>query len=55
MDHARRSRPYLELGVFEANEIGRRFYDAYGFEVVERVMNREAGFPELRMRLESTE
>jgi putative acetyltransferase len=55
MDHARQSRPYLELGVFEANEIGRRFYDAYGFEVVERLMKTEAGLPELRMRLEPDE
>ena len=54
MDSVRGSRPYLELGVLEANEIGRRFYDAYGFKLVGRVMNEEAGVPELRMRLEAT-
>ena len=32
MDHVRASRDYLEVEVFEANEIGRAFYDAYGFE-----------------------
>jgi len=51
MDHARGSRPFLELSVFEANETGRRFYDRYGFATVGRVMNEEAGHPELRMRL----
>ena len=52
MDHVRESRPYLELGVFEDNEVGRRFYNDYGFEMVGRVMNEEAGHPELRLRLE---
>ena len=33
MDHARASRDHLELEVFEANEIGKAFYDAYGFAV----------------------
>lgn len=52
MDHVRESRPYLELGVFEENEAGRRFYDRYGFELVGRTMNEEAGHPELRLRLD---
>ena len=51
MDVARGSRPFLELNVFEANSIGRRFYDAYGFEVVGRHMDQAAGQPELRLRL----
>lgn len=52
MDVARDSRPFLELNVFEANSIGRRFYDAYGFEVVGRHMNEAARQPELRLRLQ---
>jgi putative acetyltransferase len=51
MDVARASRPFLELNVFEANSIGLRFYDAYGFEVVGRHMNEAAGQAELRLRL----
>ena len=51
MDAARESRPFLELGVFEANSIGRRFYDAYGFELVERRLDEVTGEPELRLRL----
>jgi len=53
MDHARRSHPVLELDVFEANSIGRRFYDAYGFVLMNRHMNEVAGEPELRLRLET--
>jgi putative acetyltransferase len=51
MDHARRSRPLLELDVFEANVIGRRFYDAYGFRLVDRHLNVESGQLELRLQL----
>ena len=52
MDHARSSHPVLELDVFEANSVGRRFYDAYGFAFVDRHMNEEAGHLELRLRYE---
>ena len=52
MDNARDAHPVLELDVFEANVIGRRFYDAYGFEVIDRHMNEVAGQPELRLRLD---
>ncbi len=52
MDHARRSRPFLELGVFEANLIGRRFYEAYGFKVVDRHIHEASGQPVLRLRLD---
>lgn len=52
MNRARDSRPLLELNVFEANEIGRRFYDVYGFEIVGRHMNEAAGQTELRLRLD---
>ncbi len=51
MDHARASRPFLELNVFGANTIGRRFYDAYGFELVDRHLNEATGQPELRLSL----
>lgn len=52
MDHAVASRKHLVLDVFEANQIGRAFYDAYGFEVVERKVHEETGQPVLRMRLD---
>lgn len=51
MDHARAARPFLELDVFEANHIGRRFYDAYGFEVVGRHTHEATGQTQLRLRL----
>ena len=50
MDGARDSRPFLELSVFEANPTGRSFYDAYGFEFVDRHVNEATGQPELRLR-----
>ena len=52
MDHARSSRPFLELDVFEANTVGRRFYDAYGFEFVDRHVHEATGQPQLRLRLD---
>lgn len=52
MDGARDKRQFLELNVFEANCIARRFYDAYGFEPVARIINEENGFPEIRLRLD---
>lgn len=52
MDHARASRPFLELDVFEANPIGRRFYAAYGFRQVGRNVNEDAGQTQLRLRLD---
>jgi len=51
MDHVRRSRPFLELDVCEANGIGRRFYDAYGFQVVDRYVDDGTGQSGLRLRL----
>ena len=51
----RGSRPFLELDVFEANAIGWRFHDryGYGFEVVDRHIPEATGQPELRLRLDS--
>lgn len=51
MDRARESRQFLELDVFEANAVGRGFYDAYGFELVGRHIHEASGQPELRLRL----
>ncbi len=51
MDRARESRPFLELNVFEANAVGRRFYAAYGFEFVDRHVSEATGQAELRLRL----
>ncbi len=51
MDAARWTRPHLELGVFEANALGRSFYAAYGFIEVERRTEAQTGLPELRLRL----
>jgi putative acetyltransferase len=51
MDAARGVRDRLELEVFEANEPARRFYEAYGFEPVDRHINPDTGYPELRLRL----
>jgi putative acetyltransferase len=53
MDWARGSRNHLELEVFEANEIGRRFYAAYGFRVVGARMDEATGRQVLRLRLPS--
>ncbi len=52
MDHARASRDHLELDVFEANEIGRAFYDAYGFDIVGERLDEETGLRVLRLRLD---
>lgn len=52
MDHARASRDHLELEVFEANEIGRAFYDAYGFAVVGEQLDKKTGLLQLRLRLD---
>lgn len=52
MDTVRDSHPFLELDVFEANSGGRRFYDAYGFEFVDRHLSEATGQPELRLRFE---
>lgn len=51
MDHARSTRPFLELSVFEANHLGRRFYEKYGFEHVATQTNAATGETELRLRL----
>lgn len=52
MDHAAATRDYLELEVFEANTIGRRFYDIYGFRVLSEGVESETGLPALRLRID---
>lgn len=51
MDHASASQPSLELDVFEANPIGRGFYEAYGFRLIGRHVHAETTQPQLRLRL----
>jgi putative acetyltransferase len=55
MDQARSLRGTLELEVFEANPIGRAFYERYGFAFVERKMDEATGFPVHRLRLVADE
>lgn len=52
MDAANEARPHLELEVLEANSRGRRFYEAYGFRLVDRHTNEASGHPALRLRLD---
>ena len=50
LDQACRSQPHLELDVLEKNSIGRGFYEAYGFELVDRHIDDDTGQPALRLR-----
>lgn len=52
MDHARGLRTRLELDVFKDNAIGRRFYDRYGFRLVEEHQHEGTGQWLLRLVLE---
>jgi putative acetyltransferase len=54
LDHVAGTRPYLEVEVFEANTIGRRFYDAYGFQVLEEAVDDTTGLPVLRLRIDGS-
>lgn len=40
----------LEVEVFQANMIGRRFYDRYGFKLIEKKVHAETGNIALRLR-----
>ena len=53
MDKARELHATLELDVFEANSIGRRFYERYGFTVLEKTVHGPTGHPLLRLGLGS--
>lgn len=50
MDLARARHGTLELDVFEANSIGRSFYERYGFTPIGRHVHEESGHPCLRLR-----
>ena len=54
MDYARGVRTQIEVEVFKANSIGRRFYDRYGFEVVKEHVHEQTGHPLLRLRLSTS-
>ena len=50
MDKAQELHGDLELEVFEKNVIGRRFYDQYGFEPMERKYHEPTGEVMLRLK-----
>ena len=54
MDHAKSIRPFLELYVFKDNEIGRNFYDKFGFNFVKDELHDETGFTQLKLKLKLT-
>ena len=49
-DKAASLHPTLELDVFEANGIGRSFYERYGFVEIGRSVHEESGQETLRLR-----
>ncbi|MCA9926278.1 MAG: GNAT family N-acetyltransferase [Anaerolineales bacterium] len=51
MDHARTLHGDLEVEVFKANLIGRRFYEKYGFVLMHELIHEETGQAALRLRL----
>ncbi len=51
MDHACKLRSNLEVEVFEANSVGRRFYDKYGFKCINKYVCKETGFELLRLKI----
>jgi putative acetyltransferase len=50
MDKAAELRGDLEVEVFAANEIGRAFYDRYGFRFLDRTRHEPTGQDLLRLR-----
>jgi len=52
MNHARALRKRLTVEVFEANEIGRAFYDSRGFEVIGGRIHEDTEQPLLRLQLD---
>ncbi len=51
VERARKVRGYLEVEVFERNQLGRAFYAALGFEVLHQRIDGETGFEVQRLRL----
>ena len=52
MDHVAGSRSCPELDVFEGNVMARRFYESYGFRVVNEHVNDPTRLPDLRLRFD---
>ena len=52
LDSVRATREFLELDVFERNELGRPFYAEYGFREIGRHVSDVAGEVEVRLRYE---
>lgn len=50
MDKARSLHDVLVLDVFEANPVGRQFYEKYGFVQVDKYVHEETGFMQLRLK-----
>lgn len=50
MDKANELHSSLEVEVFKANAIGRKFYSKYGFELLEEKHHESTGQPLLRLR-----
>ena len=51
MDHVRGLRAELELEVFTENELGRAFYEKYGFELMQEYVDDQTGLNVMRLRL----
>lgn len=51
MDKARSIRVVLQLNVFKDNQVGRKFYEKYGFSEVDEHLHAETGFMQLRLKL----
>ena len=51
MDKAVELRGDLEVEVFKANKIGRKFYDKYGFELLKESIHESTGNEILKLRL----
>lgn len=50
MDSASKGKDFLEVEVFEKNNIGRPFYESYGFEELKRSVHEATGERLIRMR-----
>jgi len=50
MDFVAEFHDEMEVEVFERNEVGRAFYDKYGFELVEELVHKETKNKVLRLR-----
>ena len=51
VDFIKKEHTELEVEVFEKNNIGRAFYDKYGFEIIKKYSHQESGNEVLRLKL----